>query len=150
MLSGLEWRQPWNLLLASKMTDIKELPKLLKRSDLNRLWLMKMASNGLSKSSFGTVPSNSLNLKSWNLRCESFKTTPYRFLEQPFHHFWPSRVDPEVQNDDESAVNQYLANLSTISGLSYNKPLWEIHLLLAHKCAIFRAHHTTRWEMGSH
>ncbi|XP_062177559.1 wax ester synthase/diacylglycerol acyltransferase 11-like [Alnus glutinosa] len=46
-----------------------------------------------------------------------------------------------TQDDDESAVSQYLADLSTSSGLSYDKPLWEIHLLLAHKCAIFRAHH---------
>ncbi|KAE8007995.1 hypothetical protein FH972_004545 [Carpinus fangiana] len=44
-------------------------------------------------------------------------------------------------NDDESAVNQYLADMSTSSGLSYDKPLWEIHLLLAHKCVIFRVHH---------
>lgn len=44
-------------------------------------------------------------------------------------------------DDDESAVNHYLADMSTSSGLSYDKPLWEIHLLLAHKCVIFRAHH---------
>lgn len=75
MLPRLEGRQPWNLLLASTMTDTGELPKLSGRSNLNRLWLMKMASNGLSKSSFGTVPSNSLNLRSRNLSCGSFKTT---------------------------------------------------------------------------
>lgn len=46
-----------------------------------------------------------------------------------------------TQKDDDSAVNEYLADLSTSSGLSYDKPLWEIHLLLAHKCVIFRIHH---------
>lgn len=44
--------------------------------------------------------------------------------------------------DDESAVNEYLADLSTSSGLSVDKPLWEIHLLKAHKCVIFRIHHS--------
>ncbi|KAK7848507.1 o-acyltransferase wsd1, partial [Quercus suber] len=27
------------------------------------------------------------------------------------------------------------------SGLSYDKPLWEIHLLLVHNCLVFRIHH---------
>jgi hypothetical protein len=105
MLLRLEGRQPWNFLLASTMTDIEELPKLSRRSNLNRLWLMKMASNGSLKSSFGTVPSNSLNLRSRNLNCGSFKTTSWRFLEQPFHHPGSSRVDPEVQIVVKSAVN---------------------------------------------
>ncbi|KAG2704539.1 hypothetical protein I3843_05G007900 [Carya illinoinensis] len=46
-----------------------------------------------------------------------------------------------TESDDESSVNEYLADLSTSSGLSEDKPLWEIHLLLAHKCVIFRLHH---------
>jgi hypothetical protein len=57
------------------------------------------------------------------------------------HFIVLDRPVSDQDDDDESAVNQYLADLSTSSGLSYDKPLWEIHLLLAHKCAIFRAHH---------
>ncbi|XP_068324038.1 wax ester synthase/diacylglycerol acyltransferase 5-like isoform X1 [Pyrus communis] len=44
--------------------------------------------------------------------------------------------------DHETAVNEYLADLSTSSTrLSANKPLWELHLLMAHNCGIFRIHH---------
>ena len=43
--------------------------------------------------------------------------------------------------DDEAAVNEYLADMSTESGLSLDKPLWEIHFLMAHKCVVFRIHH---------
>ncbi|KAK4563160.1 hypothetical protein RGQ29_005602 [Quercus rubra] len=43
--------------------------------------------------------------------------------------------------DHESAVNHFLADMSVSSGLSYDKPLWEIHLLLAHNCLVFRIHH---------
>ncbi|KAK7392978.1 hypothetical protein VNO78_21428 [Psophocarpus tetragonolobus] len=44
--------------------------------------------------------------------------------------------------EDESAINSYLAQLSIdTDALSVEKPLWEIHLLLAHKCLIFRIHH---------
>ncbi|KAI9128460.1 hypothetical protein K1719_001453 [Acacia pycnantha] len=42
--------------------------------------------------------------------------------------------------DDESAVNEYLAELC-IENLSADKPLWEIHVLVAHKCLIVRIHH---------
>ncbi|XP_022972491.1 O-acyltransferase WSD1-like [Cucurbita maxima] len=42
---------------------------------------------------------------------------------------------------DEKAVNEYLADLAINSSMDADKPLWEIHLLLAHKCAIFRIHH---------
>lgn len=44
--------------------------------------------------------------------------------------------------DDESAVNEYLADLSTSSGLAADKPLWEIHVLKVRKCVIFRIHHS--------
>lgn len=44
--------------------------------------------------------------------------------------------------DDQSAINDYLAELSIdASGLSTDKPLWEIHIVTAHKCVIFRIHH---------
>ncbi|XP_051133195.1 wax ester synthase/diacylglycerol acyltransferase 11-like [Andrographis paniculata] len=42
---------------------------------------------------------------------------------------------------DEDAVNDYLADLSHSSPLSADKPLWEIHLLVAHKTVVFRVHH---------
>lgn len=67
MFPMLDGTHPWNLLLAKTTTDTGELPKLSGRSNLNLLWLMKIASSGLSNSSLGTVPSNSLNLRSKNL-----------------------------------------------------------------------------------
>ncbi|KAB2071230.1 hypothetical protein ES319_A08G208100v1 [Gossypium barbadense] len=47
-----------------------------------------------------------------------------------------------TEEDDEAAVNQYVADLSVSSPLSTDKPLWELHVLPAHKCAIFRIHHS--------
>ncbi|XP_022745995.1 O-acyltransferase WSD1-like isoform X2 [Durio zibethinus] len=51
-----------------------------------------------------------------------------------------SRVEEE-EDDDEAAVNQYVADLSVSSPLSTDKPLWELHILMAHKCTVFRIHH---------
>lgn len=45
----------------------------------------------------------------------------------------------EVHNS--TSVNEYLADLSVSSPLSEDKPLWEIHVLVEHKCAVFRIHH---------
>ncbi|XP_014521329.1 O-acyltransferase WSD1-like [Vigna radiata var. radiata] len=46
------------------------------------------------------------------------------------------------EEGDERAINGYLAELSIdFDGLSMDKPLWEIHLLMAHNCLIFRIHH---------
>ncbi|XP_051150188.1 wax ester synthase/diacylglycerol acyltransferase 11-like isoform X2 [Andrographis paniculata] len=42
---------------------------------------------------------------------------------------------------DEDAVNDYLASLSNSPPLSTDKPLWEIHILVAHKTAVLRVHH---------
>ncbi|KAI3445965.1 hypothetical protein Pfo_002630 [Paulownia fortunei] len=53
------------------------------------------------------------------------------------HH--PLSDDPSVS--DEDAVNDYIANLSFSSPLPTDKPLWEIHILVAHKTAVFRLHH---------
>ncbi|TYJ32275.1 hypothetical protein E1A91_A05G024600v1 [Gossypium mustelinum] len=75
MLPRLDGTHPRNLLLANTITETGELPKLSGRLNLKRLWLMKMASKSLSNSSFGTVPSNSLNLKSKNLSEGSLRTT---------------------------------------------------------------------------
>lgn len=47
--------------------------------------------------------------------------------------------DPAVSDDD--AVNDYVANLTFSSPLSEDKPLWEIHILAAHKAVVFRVHH---------
>ncbi|KAL6952402.1 hypothetical protein U1Q18_042726 [Sarracenia purpurea var. burkii] len=46
-----------------------------------------------------------------------------------------------TDDDDEEAVNDYVADLTVSSPLSTDKPLWEIHLLKAHKCIVFRIHH---------
>lgn len=50
--------------------------------------------------------------------------------------------DPVGEADnDEAAVNDYLADLSVSTPLSDDKPLWEIHLLPAHKALVLRIHH---------
>ncbi|XP_073127402.1 wax ester synthase/diacylglycerol acyltransferase 5-like [Henckelia pumila] len=51
----------------------------------------------------------------------------------------PVSDDPSVSDDD--AVNDYMADLSVSSPLSEDKPLWEIHILAAHRTAVFRVHH---------
>ncbi|KAL1180280.1 hypothetical protein V6Z11_A03G219400 [Gossypium hirsutum] len=48
----------------------------------------------------------------------------------------------EDEEDDEVAVNLYAADLSVSSPLSTDKPLWEVHLLTAHKHVVFRIHHS--------
>ncbi|KAL4281533.1 hypothetical protein GQ457_03G003110 [Hibiscus cannabinus] len=49
--------------------------------------------------------------------------------------------EEEEEEEEEMAVNQYVADLSVSSPLSTDKPLWELHLLMAHKCVVFRIHH---------
>ncbi|KAK9053452.1 hypothetical protein SSX86_030086 [Deinandra increscens subsp. villosa] len=52
------------------------------------------------------------------------------------------RSDPVGEGDsDEAVINDYLAHLSVSSPLDTGKPLWEIHLLPAHKCVVLRIHH---------
>ncbi|KAK8624937.1 hypothetical protein V6N13_089821 [Hibiscus sabdariffa] len=46
-----------------------------------------------------------------------------------------------TEEDDEAAANQYVADLSVSCPLSMDKPLWELHVLMAHRCAVFRIHH---------
>lgn len=75
MFPILEGMHPWNLLLAKTTTETGELPKLSGRLKTKRLSFMKIASRSLSNNSFGTVPSNSLNLKSKNLSKGSRRTT---------------------------------------------------------------------------
>lgn len=48
---------------------------------------------------------------------------------------------PLPGDDNEDAVNGYLADLAVSSPLSPDKPLWEVHLLTAHNCAVARVHH---------
>ncbi|KAK9286647.1 hypothetical protein L1049_015047 [Liquidambar formosana] len=50
-------------------------------------------------------------------------------------------VDSPSDGDSEDAVNEYLADLAVSSPLSTDKPLWEIHLLMAQNCVVFRVHH---------
>lgn len=54
-------------------------------------------------------------------------------------HHHPLSDDPSTS--DEDAVNEFIADLAVSSPLSTDKPLWEIHLLIAHKTMIFRVHH---------
>ncbi|KAK9075800.1 hypothetical protein SSX86_004129 [Deinandra increscens subsp. villosa] len=53
------------------------------------------------------------------------------------------RPDPvgEAGIDDEEAVNAYIADLTVSCPLKTNKPLWEVHLLSAHKAVVMRVHH---------
>ncbi|PIN08735.1 hypothetical protein CDL12_18674 [Handroanthus impetiginosus] len=51
----------------------------------------------------------------------------------------PISDDPSVS--DEDAINDYIADLAFSSPLPTDKPLWEIHVLAAHKAAVFRVHH---------
>ncbi|OMO74101.1 hypothetical protein CCACVL1_16981 [Corchorus capsularis] len=48
----------------------------------------------------------------------------------------------EDEEEDEAALNLYVADLSVSSPLSTDKPLWELHILVAHKAALFRVHHS--------
>ncbi|KAL5788281.1 hypothetical protein ACOSP7_005230 [Xanthoceras sorbifolium] len=52
-------------------------------------------------------------------------------------------VDHPLTNDvdDSRAVNDYVAELSVSTPLSTDKPLWELHVLPAHKCVVLRIHH---------
>ncbi|KAG8368408.1 hypothetical protein BUALT_Bualt15G0042400 [Buddleja alternifolia] len=51
----------------------------------------------------------------------------------------PLSDDPSIS--DEDAVNDYIADLSFSSPLPTDKPLWEIHVLVAHKATVIRLHH---------
>ncbi|KAK6946094.1 O-acyltransferase WSD1, C-terminal [Dillenia turbinata] len=45
--------------------------------------------------------------------------------------------------DEEEVVNHYMADLAVSSPLSTDKPLWEFHSLMAHKCVAMRVHHAS-------
>ncbi|KAK9056653.1 hypothetical protein SSX86_024015 [Deinandra increscens subsp. villosa] len=53
----------------------------------------------------------------------------------------PDPVGEGENDDDEAAVNAYIADLTVSSPLKTNKPLWEVHLLPAHKSVVMRVHH---------
>ena len=72
--------------------------------------------------------------------------------ERGVEHWRPTEVEMDRhvlvieealgEEGDERAINGYLAQLSIdCDGLSMDKPLWEIHLLMAHNCLIIRIHH---------
>ncbi|XP_076895466.1 wax ester synthase/diacylglycerol acyltransferase 5-like [Bidens hawaiensis] len=42
---------------------------------------------------------------------------------------------------DEEVVNGYIADLTVSCPLTTDKPLWEVHVLTAHKCVVLRIHH---------
>ncbi|KAL8188890.1 hypothetical protein R6Q57_029410 [Mikania cordata] len=50
--------------------------------------------------------------------------------------------DPiEGAKDDQDAANMFMADLVVSVPFETDKPLWEVHLLISHKCAVIRAHH---------
>ncbi|KAL0365378.1 UNVERIFIED_CONTAM: O-acyltransferase WSD1 [Sesamum angustifolium] len=50
-------------------------------------------------------------------------------------------LSDDLSVSDEDAINDYMADLSFSSPLPTDKPLWEIHVLAAHKAVVFRVHH---------
>ncbi|KAE9612790.1 hypothetical protein Lal_00027575 [Lupinus albus] len=63
-------------------------------------------------------------------------------------HWRPVQIDIDrhlvIITEGVSEVNKYLSDLSIEGngGLSMDKPLWEIHLLMEQRCLIFRIHHS--------
>ncbi|KAG9451142.1 hypothetical protein H6P81_011107 [Aristolochia fimbriata] len=59
------------------------------------------------------------------------------------HIVYPDLSDLVAEEDDEEEViiNRYLADLAVSSPLDETKPLWEIHVLQAHRCCVLRVHH---------
>ncbi|CAH9145996.1 unnamed protein product [Cuscuta epithymum] len=53
----------------------------------------------------------------------------------------PEPLTADRSVSDEDAVNDYIADLAVSTPLPSDKPLWEFHFLLAHKCAVLRIHH---------
>lgn len=51
------------------------------------------------------------------------------------------RHQPLTDDPESDAINDYMADLSFSSPLSMDKPLWELHLLMAHRTVVFRVHH---------
>ncbi|PWA85082.1 O-acyltransferase, WSD1 domain-containing protein [Artemisia annua] len=50
--------------------------------------------------------------------------------------------DPiEEAKDDEDAANIFMADLAVSVPFGTDKPLWEVHLLTSHNCAVIRVHH---------
>lgn len=70
---------------------------------------------------------------------ERWRKTEVNIDDHFIIHREPLTDDPSIS--DEDAVNDYSADLSVSTPLSLTKPLWEFHLLLAHKCAVLRLHH---------
>ncbi|KZV37227.1 hypothetical protein F511_25025, partial [Dorcoceras hygrometricum] len=70
---------------------------------------------------------------------EHWRKTQVDVDRHVFVHLRSVADDPYISDDD--AVNDYLADLSVSSPLSEDKPLWEIHILAAHRTAVFRVHH---------
>ncbi|XP_075511155.1 wax ester synthase/diacylglycerol acyltransferase 11-like isoform X1 [Primulina tabacum] len=65
----------------------------------------------------------------------------WRRTEVNIDHHLIIRHQPLSDDSEDDAVNDYMADLSFSSPLSMDKPLWEIHLLVAHRTAVFRLHH---------
>ncbi|KAK4477029.1 hypothetical protein RD792_016231 [Penstemon davidsonii] len=70
---------------------------------------------------------------------EHWRKTQIEFSRHFIFRHEPLSHDPSVS--DEDAVNDYIADLSVYSPLPTDKPLWEVHLLMAHNTAVFRVHH---------
>ncbi|XP_043714377.1 wax ester synthase/diacylglycerol acyltransferase 5-like isoform X2 [Telopea speciosissima] len=56
-------------------------------------------------------------------------------------HVFLREIGSEENDDDETVVNDYLADLAVSSPLSTEKPLWEFHVVRERKCCVLRIHH---------
>ncbi|KAJ4962718.1 hypothetical protein NE237_022657 [Protea cynaroides] len=56
-------------------------------------------------------------------------------------HVFIREIGSNENDDDETVVNDYLADLAVSSPMNTDKPLWELHVLRARKCFVLRIHH---------
>ncbi|XP_042497048.1 wax ester synthase/diacylglycerol acyltransferase 11-like isoform X2 [Macadamia integrifolia] len=57
------------------------------------------------------------------------------------NHVFLREIGSEENDDDETVVNDYLADLAVSSPMSTDKPLWELNVVRARKCCVLRIHH---------
>ncbi|KNA14851.1 hypothetical protein SOVF_103630 [Spinacia oleracea] len=51
-------------------------------------------------------------------------------------------IEDDDNDDEEAAINSFLAEISVCTPLSESKPLWEVHVLTGLKCVVLRVHHS--------
>lgn len=86
-----------------------------------------------------------------------WKKTQVNLDDHIFIHHHDDDHDDEISMSDEDAINSYLADIAISPPMSYDKPLWEIHIMHEHRCMVLRVHHAVAdgvslmsllWTMG--